>query len=93
MIHVFIRHTVHNYVEWRETFVAAGPTRRLFGTSSSAVYQSIDDPNDVTVVLEFDDWQTARRYVASDELKKTMAEAGVRGQPTVWYTEVDSLAR
>ncbi len=91
MIHVFIRHAVREYWSWRQSYEEAKPVCAQNGAKSATVYQSIDDPNDVTVVVGFDDWQTARQYAASDTLREIMARAGVRGRPDVWYTEVDEL--
>jgi hypothetical protein len=50
-----------------------------------AVFQSIDDPNDVTVWHDFDTAEAARAFASSDELGNAMQQAGVRGEPQLWY--------
>ena len=50
------------------------------------MYQSTDDPNDVTVIHDFHSLVKAKAFAASAELKATMEKAGVKGAPQIWYT-------
>jgi hypothetical protein len=47
-----------------------------------------DNPNDVTVTHDFDSLDKAKAFVESADLKEAMAAAGVKGQPTIWFTNV-----
>ena len=49
--------------------------------------QSLDDPNDITVVHAFKHLDDARAFIASNELAQTMNDAGVLGKPQIWLTE------
>ena len=51
------------------------------------MYQSIDDPNDVTVWHDFDDAAVARAFVGSLKLRDAMSSAGVQGEPQLWFTQ------
>ena len=53
---------------------AAGVAARAVG---DAVYRDIDDPLQITVWHDFDDRAAAESFAASEDLKTTMAEAGV----------------
>jgi len=55
------------------------------GVKGDAVFQSIDDPNDVTVWHDFEAADAARAFVSSDALRDAMQRAGVQGEPQVWY--------
>ena len=46
-----------------------------------SVYQSIDNPNDVTVIHDFHSAEQARAFAASPELKAVMEKSGVKGAP------------
>jgi hypothetical protein len=50
-----------------------------------SVFQSVDDPNDVTVWHDFESAEEARAFVSSDALRRAMQEAGVQGQPEIWF--------
>ena len=88
MVRLFVRHTVADYVAWRKGYDAFEPQRRPMGVTGNAVYQSVDDPNDVTVWHDFVTAQQAQSFMASEELKKAMQAAGVQGAPIVWLTNV-----
>ena len=80
MVRSIVRHNVADYGAWRrvyDEFQAGGvPAQR--GVRGHAVYQGVDDPNDVTVTHDFDDADTARKFFSSEDLKGTMTAAGVQ---------------
>ena len=53
MITLFERATVADYDTWRKAFADFAPTLKAKGVVASAVYQSVDDPNDITVAHQF----------------------------------------
>ena len=87
MIRMFVRHPVEDYAEWKQVYDDFDEKRTDMGVRDDAVFQATDDPNDVTAWHDFDSIEAAREFAESDELKEAMAEAGVAGEPTVWFTE------
>src|SRR5262245_24038172 len=49
MVRLFIRHDVADYDAWRQVYDEFDSTRRGLGVTGDAVFQSVDNPNDVTV--------------------------------------------
>lgn len=86
MTTMFVRHTVADYKAWRKVYDGFAAVQKAKGVAAQAVYQSADNPNDITVTHEFATLEAARAFVASDELKKAMQNAGVVGAPTIWFT-------
>ena len=72
---------------WRNVYDDFAGQQQAAGVRAEAVYQSIDDPNDVTVWHDFDDAGSARALVGSAELRDAMGSAGVQGEPQVWFTQ------
>lgn len=62
------------------------PTQKALGVLDQAVYQAVDNPNDITVRHEFVTLEAAQVFGASSELGAAMHDAGVEGAPTVWFT-------
>jgi quinol monooxygenase YgiN len=85
-VRMFVRHEVADYGAWRKAFDAFAPTQKKAGVIYKAVYQSIDDPNDVTVIHEFRSLEKAKAFAALPELKAAMENGGVKGAPQIWYT-------
>ena len=85
----FVRHVVVDYDAWRQHYDAFQDTEEAGDIKSGKVFRSVDDPNDVTVVHEFDDITKAKGLMASAELRSRMTEAGVQGEPLIWFTEED----
>ncbi len=70
---------------WRQAYKAAGPMQKRAGVLAEAVYQSEDDPNDVTVTHDFASLAEARALAGSVELREAIDKTGVVGAPTVWF--------
>jgi hypothetical protein len=85
MVRLFVRHAVEDYQAWRKVYDEFDEQRRSMGVTGDAVFQSIDNPNDVTVWHDFDMAEAARSFASSDELRDGMQRAGVQGEPQVWF--------
>ena len=82
---MYVRLEVVNYSEWRKVFDGFAAARKAAGVTSSTVWQSADDPNDVTILNDFPTIEQARAFAASGDLKDAMRNAGVKGPPQVWF--------
>ena len=85
-VRMFIRHEVNEYAAWRKAYNAFDATRRKLGVTGQAVYQSLDNANDVTVTHDFKTADKAKTFASSSDLKTTMEKAGVKGTPQIWFT-------
>jgi hypothetical protein len=84
MVRMFVRHEVADYHAWRRVY--DGFDRRALGVVADAVYRSLDDPNDVTVVHDFESEDVARAFLSSSALEDAMRQAGVSSTPAIWLT-------
>ena len=87
MIHVIIRHKVADYGRWKEVFDAHLSTRKANGEIAFRLFLSVEDPRDVTLVMDWDGLDRARRFAASEDLKQAMQKAGVVGEPEIRFLE------
>jgi hypothetical protein len=85
MVRLFVRHNVANYESWRKVYDEFDEERRPMGVTGDAVFQSIDNPNDVTAWHDFDTAEAARAFASSDKLRSAMQRAGVQGEPQIWF--------
>jgi len=87
MITGFLRFKVKDYEDWKRAYDLGAELRERYHVRSSSVYRTAKDANQVTVLQEFDDLESALALSNSDELRSKMAESGVMGPPDVWFTE------
>lgn len=59
---MLIRHKVADYGAWKPLFDEHGTTRRANGSRGGRLFRSADDPNEVVVLLEWDDLERARFF-------------------------------
>ena len=85
-VRLYVRHEVTSYTTWRKAYDSFEATQRKMGVIAQAVYQSLDDPNDITVTHDFASAEKARTFAGSAELKAAMEKAGVKGAPQIWFT-------
>ncbi len=82
-----IRHKVKDYSTWRPEFDRHASAQRSAGITNPRVFHSSDDPNDVVIFFDTNDTAKAKNFVASPDLKSTMARAGVVDRPTFYFLE------
>ena len=87
MVHMIVRHKVADYGRWKEAFDAHLGSRKAAGELGHRVLVSVDEPRDVTIVLDWDGLDSARRFANSDDLKQAMQKSGVVGDAEVRFVE------
>lgn len=85
MARLFVRHDVTDYKVWRQAYDDFDSERKTFGVTGHAVFQSADDPNDVTAWHDFATTESAKNFASSSRLKEVMGKAGVKGVPQIWF--------
>jgi hypothetical protein len=84
MIYLNVRHTVADYEKWRPFFDADETRRRAAGaTGVNQVFRDANDPNVVTLVMQWDNVANAQKFANDPMLGEVMQKAGVIGMPAV----------
>jgi heme-degrading monooxygenase HmoA len=87
MIHAMIRQNVKDFEAWKKVFDQDEGNRKTAGSKGGHVFRALDDPNNVFVLLEFDDLDRTKKFMDSDGLKEAMRKAGVVGKPDVYLMD------
>jgi hypothetical protein len=85
MARLFLRHYVADYKVWRKAYDDFDSERSSMGVTGHAVFQSTDDPDDVTAWHDFSTLEKAKSFAASSRFKEVMGKAGVKGAPQIWF--------
>ena len=94
MIQVLVHHQVTDYQNWRAVFDSALDFRHAGGERACRVFRTAGNPNDLTLLFDWENMEKAKSYMNSDELHKKMKQAGVVGVPEIHYlAEMYSIHR
>jgi len=72
MAYVLIEHQVGDYEIFKEVYLDDADRRRRFGSLGGHVFRAADDPQNVTILLEWDTIERARDFATSLELHQAM---------------------
>ena len=82
-----VRHTVADYATWKAGYDSHGTSRKEHGAIRDQVLQSVDNPNELLVLIEFGSLADAKSFAGDPALKQAMAAAGVVGAPEISFRE------
>ncbi|MDX1662078.1 MAG: antibiotic biosynthesis monooxygenase [Gemmatimonadota bacterium] len=82
---MFIRHQVDDFDAWKDAYDEFDEERSEMGVKDDAVFQAVNDPEDVTVWHDFESQDAARSFLDSPRLREVMTSAGVVGEPDIWF--------
>jgi heme-degrading monooxygenase HmoA len=84
---LLLKHRVKDYSKWKPVFDEDRSTREKSGCKGWQLFHSLDNPNEIFILLEWDTKEHATMFIESEGLKKTMQDAGVVTKPEVHFFE------
>jgi quinol monooxygenase YgiN len=78
-----ITHEVKDYSVWRKVYDADEENRKKAGFHITGVYQSVNNPNVITLMGEASSVEVLTSFMANPALKAAMEQGGVIGLPDV----------
>jgi len=85
MAKLLVHHKVQDYSAWRKLFDEDDKRRKEYGSTGVQVLKSANDPNDLTVIMDYPSVDAAKAFATSDALKEKMKDAGVISQPQITF--------
>ena len=77
MPYTILNQRVRDFDRWKAEFDATFDVRRDSGMKSLQIFQDIDDPNTVVIVIEWDSVDSIGEFMQSTGLAKRQERAGV----------------
>jgi heme-degrading monooxygenase HmoA len=87
MAHFLVHHKVEDYKTWKSVFDTHSSLRSEAGSLGGKIFRSVNDPNEVFTLLEWDSVEKAQKFAQSDSIKEAMKKAGVVGMPAIYFVE------
>lgn len=94
MVKLLVRHKVKDYAAWKPVFDEHGDFRKANGSKGGRLLRSVDDPNHIAILFEWESLDRALQFAQSQELREAMESAGAIGQPDVaMLEEIESFSK
>ena len=87
MAHLLVHHEVEDYSRWKHNLDAHASARSVNGSRGGKVFCSVNNPNEVFVLLEWDNAENAKKFAKSQNIKEIMKNAGIVGMPAFYFIE------
>jgi len=87
MVTSVMNFNVADYGHWRPFFESLEGLRQSHGQIGHRVLQSMENPNELIILIDWEDGERASAYFASPDLQAAMKDSGMQGPPTRWVTQ------
>ena len=87
MPYILVRHKVADYAKWKPQFGEDSVIRKAGGSKGAQLFRNADDPNEVVVLMEWDDVGKAKQFTQSPRLREVMEKAGVVDHPDIYFLD------
>jgi quinol monooxygenase YgiN len=85
MASMIVTHKVKDFSTFKKTFDSVIDLRKSNGEISDRIYRDASDPNELTLIFNWNSLANAQKYAHSPELKAAMDKAGVVGIPEIHF--------
>ena len=87
MAYIMSKFRVSDFAEWKAGFGSPDgcELRRKGGMQSYQIFQVEGDPNNVVMIAQFPDTDTARQFIQSAELRQKHERTGAGSEPTATF--------
>lgn len=79
-----------DFADWDSRFASGAAARRDAGCRSVRRFRSVDDPDEVVVIFDWDTHEHARRFIENNV--RQLALNNPDAPPQMWTVYVDELA-
>lgn len=87
MTYVLVIHKVEDFDRWKPAYDEHGAVRKANGSKGAFVFRNTDDPNQLVVITQWENLESAKNFAESKNLKEAMQKGGVSGKPDIYYLE------
>jgi heme-degrading monooxygenase HmoA len=85
--YVLVRHKVEEYSKWKRIYDENMENRKNYGSKGSHVFRSIENPDEVVILYDWDDLENARKFFKSEDFKKKVKLAGIPDELDIYFLE------
>jgi len=89
MIKVMTTMTVPYFEQWKTAFESGAAARQAAGAQGAIIYRSEQNPNEVTLIFEWENAEKATAFVNSPVLLEIQKKIGITNSKSFLLTEIN----
>jgi len=87
MAQMIVRQKVEDFKKWKKVFDSVYALRKAGGEKSFKIFRNTEEPNEITILFEWNNIQDAVKYSQSPLFKEAEKKAGVLSEPFLYLPE------
>jgi heme-degrading monooxygenase HmoA len=87
MSYLLVKQNVGEFNKWKSLYDKHSDTRKASGSKGARMFRNTNNPNETLLLFEWNNIENARKFTQSDDLRQKMQEAGVIGQPDIFFLD------
>jgi hypothetical protein len=81
--YILVQHKVREYTQWQIIFNNSQEWRQAMGEKHYQIFTDVDDINKISLLLEWENIDKAKLFIADSQLSEYMQHAGVIDLPII----------
>lgn len=77
MVYILAQIKLESFDKWKTIFDERKSMRKEMGSIEARLFRDSSDPSAVVILFEWDNMENAKKYMESEEIRKTLEKAGV----------------
>lgn len=83
---------VEDYAKWKPVFDQLSAARKASGGAKKGILlRDADNPNEITILIEWDNLENARKFIQSDVVKNALKKSGAIRSDFYYLNEVEQV--
>lgn len=83
---------VEDYAKWKTVFDQLADARKASGGAKKGILlRDADNPNEITILIEWDTLENARKFIQSDVVKNALKKSGAIRSDFYYLNEVEQV--
>ncbi len=83
---------VEDYAKWKPVFDRLSAARKASGGAKrGTLFRDADNPNDITILIEWDHLENAHKFIESEDVKEAIKKSGVTKIDFYFLNEVEPV--
>ena len=87
MHYVLVKHKVKDYDKWKSIYDENITNPEDNGSKGAHVLRSVEDPNEVVILFEWDNLDNVRKFFESSNLRMRIQNSAVQDKPEIYFLE------